>query len=253
LFPYFSGDKHSTVRLAKVNWTLAPFSLGILVSAFHFHNIIPTLSHSLNKNQKATRLAITVGMIIGLIINVTWLLIVTGSLPIHSSNSLNLTNAFCQNLPATIPMAYLLHSRLFTQASLTFGVLAITASYLANGTGLFGFMRDLSTNYLKTDKKWIVSLLAFLPPLLITLIYPKIFIDMLDIVGGIGETVLFLILPAIILIRLQKRKTLSRKNHILTKVLAYIMLSIGCFILVLISLEKLNLYDLSQFLHCSFL
>jgi len=244
----FSSTSHfSWPLLTYHDWKFAPFGFGILVSAFHFHNIIPTVSHALNKNQKATQLAITIGMVMGLFINLSWLFIVTGSLPVNDATHLNLIYAFFQNFPATIPMAHLLHSRLFTEMSLTFGVFAITASYIANGTGLFGFIRDMTTTYLKTDKKWVVSLIAFAPPITIALIYPKIFLYMLDIVGGIGETILFLIFPGIILLRLGKNKW-SIRRHIFLKTLGYIMFFTGCCILLLISFDKIGLLKPSNFL-----
>ncbi|GAG65859.1 unnamed protein product [marine sediment metagenome] len=166
--------------------------------------------------------------------NVVWTLIVLGSLlPATGANSI--LNTFVAGLPATIPMTHLLHSEVFTTAGLVFAGLAVTASYVANGTELFGFIKDMTYTYLKTGNKFLVGALAFLFPLIITIIYPRIFLDVVDIVGGIGESILFIVLPGVILIRAYKRKSIP----LLT--LGYVMFAIGMFIFLFIAAEKLGI------------
>jgi len=240
----FSSTSHfNTHLLLQTNWKLAPLGLAVAVSAFHFHNIIPTVSHTLNKDKTATKKAIFIGVLIGLIINTTWLCIVTGTLHEMSVDHLSIASTYAHNLPATIPMAILLHSRIFITASMTFGVLAITASYIANGRGLFGFIRDMTTKYFSMDNRFFVALIAFLPPLIVTLIYPSIFLYMLDIVGGIGETALFIILPAVILMRMLRKKT--EFKYQLANLFAYLMFLAGCFIFIFIVLEKFGVIHLN--------
>lgn len=59
----------------------------------------------------------------------------------------------------------------------------------------------------------LVIMLSFLPPLLIGLIYPDIFLKVLDIVGGVGIVVLFGILPGLIAFR-KARSTFYRVSSI---------------------------------------
>jgi len=76
--------------------------------------------------------------------------------------------------------------------ALIFPLLTVTAAYVANGTGLFGFIKDMTFTYLKNENSLLVGCLAFIPPLLIAMVYPHVFLSAIDIVGGVGETILLL-------------------------------------------------------------
>ncbi|MCF7790896.1 MAG: hypothetical protein K9M56_02735, partial [Victivallales bacterium] len=54
--------------LLFTDWKFFPICLPIAVSAFHFHNIIPTVSKSLNYHKPATYKAIFIGVFLGLLI-----------------------------------------------------------------------------------------------------------------------------------------------------------------------------------------
>ena len=233
-----SGMGHfNAPLLLNSNWKYLPFGLPIAVSAFHFHNIIPTLSRNLKHDQGKIRLAIVGGVGIGLIINLVWVTIVLATLPEHGGMN-SLFSAYHQSIPATVPMADVLHSSVFLISSLIFALLSITASFIANGLGLFGFIRDLCACYLKTSRTLAVATLTFVPPLVVTLTYPSIFLDALDGVGGLGETVLFIILPSFVLLKLLRHrgKTL--------RVFALIMMLVGIFIVLFTSAELMGWIDL---------
>lgn len=220
--------------LNYMRWGLIPLGLPVAVSAFHFHNIIPTVAGYVKHDAKAVRKVITIGVAIGLLMNLIWILVVLGSLlPQAGVNSI--VNTFEHGLPATIPMTHLLHSKVFTTAGLIFACLAVTASYVANGTGLFGFIKDMTFTHLKTENRLLIGCLAFLVPLIVTIIYPQIFLSAIDIVGGVGETILFIILPGIILIRINRNRSLALSFT------GYIMLIIGLFIFLFILAQKFGL------------
>ena len=60
-------------------------------------------------------------------------------------------------------------------------------------------------NHLHIKNKYLVVIFSFGPPLVIGMIYPDIFLQSLDVVGGVGIVVLFGILPSIIAIMKAKR------------------------------------------------
>ena len=227
-------------KLAYTDWKLMVVGLPVAVSAFHFHNIIPTVSRALKHDVVACRKAIFVGVFLGLLINLIWVTVVMGTMA-ESGYGLSkdtIEEAYWHGLPATVPMADILKSRVFTMFAAVFAVFAVTASYMANGAGLFGFIRDMTVTYLKKDSRFLVGCISFLPPLMVALVYPDIFLDALDVVGGVGETILFAILPAFILIQMVRSK-----NRTLTLV-GYAMLIIGSIVLVYVVGDKLGLIDL---------
>ena len=147
-----------------------------------------------------------IGMIMGFLMNATWLLVGIGVLPLNES-PIGLVNAFEKNLPATIPLAEAIGSQAFLLLASFFALVAITTAYLANGMGLIGFMDDLSSQHLGKVNPLLSRALAFGPPLLIALVYPDIFLKAIDFAGGFGIVTLFGILPAIIAIRKAQTRT----------------------------------------------
>ncbi|MCP3943267.1 MAG: tryptophan/tyrosine permease [Desulfobacteraceae bacterium] len=228
-----SAEKFHPKLLTFTDWKYLPVCLPIAISTFHFHNIIPTVCSSLNFDKPATYKAIFIGVFLGLIINLLWVIVVLGSLPENHAGTHSIIYAQIHNLTANVPLSKVLHNQYFTISALIFAVFAVTSSFMTNGAGLLGFIKDLCFKYAKTDNKLLVGTLSFLPPLAVTLIYPNLFLKALAIVGGVGETILFAILPGLIMVKISHSKTTS--NHLILKIIGYIMTFIGigvmCFVL----------------------
>ena len=211
-------------HLTFIDWGLLPSALPIMVTAFHFHNIIPTVCRSLEYERTAVLRALLIGTIIGLGMNAVWNLVVMGGLSVADSGQNNILYAFEHGLPATVPLSKIIASPLFTTCGLLFAILAITTSYLANGTALMNFVQDMSLGILKKKNRVRDACLAFGPPLMVTLGYPNLFLKALDVVGGVGIAVLFGILPGILAVR-QAGSPRAR---------AWGLLIIACFLVVLL-------------------
>lgn len=203
-FPKIEPD-----RLFHDHWEYAPLAIPLAVTACHFHNIIPVLCKNLNWDLRAMRKAVIIGMIIALAMNILWTMCGIGTLPRHGDNSLVL--AYTRNLPATVPMGNVLGSTAFAVLAAGFSISAIVTSFIANGLGLMSFSKDLlaHSRLRKTSHlDLIIKVMTFLPPAIIALLWPNVFIKALDVVGGIGIVTLFGILPCLIALR---RKEYSRK------------------------------------------
>jgi tyrosine-specific transport protein len=101
-------------------------------------------------------------------------------------------------------LSNILHSKFFNVFGLLFAILAITTSFLANGTALMGFVQDMCSSVLKKRNRTLEIVLTFGPPLLVTIAYPHLFLKALDLVGGVGIALLFGILPGILAVRQAK-------------------------------------------------
>lgn len=83
--------------------------------------------------------------------------------------------------------------RLFSQGLAFF---AILTSFLAQALSLVHFLADgLKINYKKQESLGL-CILALLPPLILSIIYPQLFFKALNFAGGICAVILFGILPA---------------------------------------------------------
>ena len=231
--------------LDNMYWFYLPVVLPIAVSTFHFHNIIPTVSKSLNYNKPATYKAIFLGVFIGLLINVIWVTVVLGTLPENGPGTHTVVYANIHGWAANVPMSELLHNHYFTIAGLIFSVIAVTSSFAANGAGLYGFIKDILYHHFKTENSVIASAVAFLPPLIVTIVYPNLFLSALSIVGGVGEDILFAILPAFVLIKISSKMFKSPGLAKLAKVVGVIMAVVGFFVLIYVIATKFGLLDMT--------
>jgi len=224
-------------RLTHQDWSFLPSTFPIIIMSLNFYNIIPLICKDLKWNASAAWKTILMGLFIGYVLNTVWMQVSLGSLPL-GGDEISIASALQNNYPATVPLAQKVNSPMFTTYSLIFAVLAIMTSFLSNGKGLMGFINDLLVNHLKFTKKSNIfanALLCFGPPLLISILYPNIFLKMLDIVGGIGLVILFGILPCLIAI--------LRPNKIF-KILGVIVLIVFCIFLFLEIGHELGLLKL---------
>lgn len=152
------------------------------------------------------RRAVLWGMLLAFTMNGLWVMVGIGVIPL--TGELGILEAWHTNTPATVPMSAFIQSMIFTLFASFFSLMAISTSFLANGLGLLSFNRDLLVNTFRINNRFLVIALTFLPPLLIGLIYPDIFLKALDIVGEVGIVVLFGILPTLIVL-MDNRRSLA--------------------------------------------
>jgi len=188
-------------RAAHMRPGFLPAAMPVALTAFLFHNLIPTLCRELKGDIRAVRRAILYGSLIGLAMNAAWTAAVFCALPMEGQGPATIMNAFEKNLPATVPLSILLDSRAFTNIGLVFALLSMSAAFLANGTALQAFLEDLATGLRLRPGKAAVWLVSFLPPLVVSVVYPDIFLVVMNVVGGFGICLLFGVLPAVLMLR----------------------------------------------------
>lgn len=226
----------SSSRLVETHWQYFGLTIPLVVTASHFHNIIPTLCKELNWDVALLRKAMIFGMIAAAIMNIAWTFCGIGCLERGGENGL--VTAYVNNLPATVPMSNVLNSNVFTLLAVIFSMVAITTSFLANGLGLMNFVKDILHNIFKIDKLYVIRMVTFVPPVIIALIYPDIFIKALNVAGGIGIVTLFGILPCLIAV-------LKKENTTNFKILGgfYLILSITALIIVIGMLCNIGIFN----------
>jgi len=199
-----ASDQLDLSRLKYTDWTFFPATIPIILVAFTYHNTVPVACHILDFNRKSVHKALFIGTLVPWLLTMVWTMTVVGTLPIEGVGKNTLLFAFQHNFPATIPMARILASPYFLIISMIFALLAIITSYVAVGTGLLGFMKDLTRPILPFRNRFTDAIFAFGPPLAITLIYPNLFLNALNIAGGVGISIVFGLLPGIILLKISK-------------------------------------------------
>lgn len=229
------GSHVDPERFRYHDWNFLPATLPIIVTAFHFHNIIPLLIAELNYDMRTFRHSVLVGMLLAFVMNMVWVAVGIGVLPLTGENSI--LAAFQTNIPATVPMGARLHSVVFTLVASLFAIVAICTSFLANGLGLMNFIKDLLLSSRLPAPRALLIALTFAPPLFTALFYPDIFLKALNVVGGIGIITLFGILPASLVLK-------NRSYSKVTRTLAAITLLFAGSVLVLEIMQETGMLQL---------
>lgn len=212
-------------RALPMRWDFLPSAMPVALTAFLFHNLIPTLCREMHGDRTAVRRSILYGSLIGLVMNAAWTAAVFCALPMEGPSNISLMNAFDKNLPATVPLSILLGSKAFTDTGLVFAILSMSAAFLANGTALLDFLRDLLRRADGgTPGSAAIWALAFVPPLLVSVLYPDIFLVVMNLVGGVGICMLFGLLPA----ALSLQQGESRGRHAALAALVLFALILVC-------------------------
>lgn len=102
------------------DWRFFPAVFPVFICAFTYHNTIPIVVRILDYDRPSVNKALMVGSAIPLILSLLWTLSVIGCLPLEGVGEDTLHHAFEKNFPATIPLAHILHSSVFTTISLFF-------------------------------------------------------------------------------------------------------------------------------------
>ena len=200
-----TGQNLNPQHLIYTDWHFVPSTLPIIVCAFAFHVIIPTVCRSLEWQPRSCRQALLIGTLLALVLNILWVFVVIGALPLAGQGQGNILAALHEGLPATVPLSMALHSKVITTAGMFFSLAAIITSYMGVGIAFMGFFRDMISSYGKKSKRFIEAGLTFGPPFIVALVYPNLFLKALDLVGGIGILLVFGLLPCLMVIK-SKRK-----------------------------------------------
>lgn len=166
------------------------FAAPLLFGAFGYHNVIPSLTTYFKKNGKVMRYAIIFGTTIPLIVYLLWQWIIIGAIP---SNLVS--DAAEKGLPVTQALMVLTHKPWISITGQIFSFFAIVTSIMGVAFAMVDFIGDGLKMKRKGRSRFLLSLMTFFPPFLLSSLDPSLFIIALSIAGGFGEAFLNGILP----------------------------------------------------------
>jgi len=178
-------------NLVSKNWGQVIFAAPILFSAFGFHNIIPSLTTYFERDVKILRRSIIFGTLIPLTIYLVWQWLLIGVVPISSIDL-----ALSQGKPATAALQSLVGSPWIQRFGQFFAFFAVITSMLGVAFSLLDFLADgFKVKPVKYGVRFLLSLLVFLPPCILSIVDPSIFVKAIGFAGGFGEAFLNGLLP----------------------------------------------------------
>lgn len=223
-FVFIGAPWIKTEQLETSNWHLSLFALPIAFTAFAYQGTIPTLVSYLDRNAKKLRLSIILGSLIPLVTYILWQGLILGIVPYHGEQGLAQTLQEGQN--AVYPLKNFIGDPKIYVIGQYFAFFALLTSFFGVTLGLLDFLADGLKIKKTTQGKLILCSLLFLPPLILAVIYPNVFLQALDYAGGYGCALLLGLLPILMIWSLRYSK----------KELRDVQLPGGKFILILLLL-----------------
>lgn len=189
------GIPHIDTNLLKHrDWGYATWVLPVMIISFGYHNLIPSLTHYFRRDVQRMRLAILIGSGIPLIVYLLWEGLILGLVPIEGPGGLK--EAVDKEQIATHVLHTVTGFPWVVNIAQAFAFFAITTSFVGVALSFVDFLADGLRVKKTAFSKVYLCFLALVPPFILALIYPQIFLTALNYAGGIGAVILFGILPA---------------------------------------------------------
>lgn len=210
-------------------------SIMVVITSFGFAVIIPSLRVYLKSDAHKLRIAVGIGSLIALACYWLWCMAVQGNIPIQGR--LGLETIANSNAPVS-GLINGLSARVISPGIIfavhLFASLSVLTSFLAVSLSLSDFLADGFKIKKQGKGKYIVTLLTFLPPLLIVFTYPGAFIIALKY-AGIFCVILLIFLPALMAWKVRQTKGAQasfqfpggQRMIYVTLIIAVILLIIG--------------------------
>ena len=240
-FIYLSGTLTPHIQLKRyvqhIDWGFFPCIFSVMVFSAAPFLVVPTVCRKLKYDSKPVLIALIIGGVVSFIISFVWTAVTIGVLPITGAGQNNILFAYNHNLSATIPIAGLGYSNNIITTSVVFSILAIFTSYLGAGIAIIGFMKDFTYSLFRIRNKLLITLIAFIPPLIVTITNPNIFLYMLNFVGGAGFCLVGGVIPSIIYIK-------KTRNSIHKQIIGYTFFLFFSAIVIFEILQKIGLVNI---------
>ena len=196
----------SITKLKDGNIAYLSSGATVMITAFTFANIIPSLRTYFKEDIAKLRKAILVGSLIPLLCYLLWDLSIMGILPREGNHGLiSMLDSKHSTSEFVMQLSKALNNPFITFMTKIFTSICLATSFLASGLSLSDFLAD----GLRTSKRGkggiIVYSASFLPPLTVVLFYPGAFIGALSY-AGIYCAILFILLPSLMAWRGRYRK-----------------------------------------------
>ena len=168
-------------------------AITVVITSFGFAGSVPTFCRYLQYNMRSIRIAIWTGSSITLIAYLIWDATVQGTISAQTLTHMAFTGNTTEDL--TQGLSTIIQSHWVASFAHLFTSICMFTSFIGVALGLSDFLAD-GLKLKKTDNKKLVYGVTFIPPLLVTLFYPKIFITALSY-AGIFCLILLMLLPAL--------------------------------------------------------
>ena len=204
----------------------------VIVTAFGFAVILPTLSSYTKQNHSMLYKSLIVGSLVIFILNIFWVIVCFGVLGKEILSTIAGSNS--EGPEIILALQQTVQNQYIGTAAGYFAVFALFSSLIGVSLSLYHFIIDsfklARTRYCKVN----AIALTFTIPLLTLLINPSSFVAILSF-AGIFVSVVLGVLPAMLEIKINKHSKIT--SDIIFRYLAYLTLAFF-FIVIIVEISK---------------
>lgn len=184
-------------NLTRSNWSGAWLALPLLLTAFSFQTMVPSLHPFLGHHGPSLKVAIIGGTALAFCVYLIWQATVLGSVPLLGE--FGLIEALKEGEAATHVLGHAVGSIYIELLASFFALFALVTSFFGISLGFYDFLSD-GLNIPK--KNWgniLLGTLILAPTLYCAINLERIFLRALDASGGFGDSILNGIIPIIMI------------------------------------------------------
>ncbi len=202
---FFVPEQVNAVNLLHFDMPAMTLAIPIVITAFGYHIIIPSLSTYMKRDPHKLHKAIVIGSLIPIVVYLLWQVLVLGTVPLNL-----LTEAYVSNETAIEPLARVLKNPFISLAAKLFAFFAIITSFIGVTLSLSDFLTDGFKIKKSKAGRFLAIILTFLPPLFFVFTYRRGFYLALQYAGAF-VAILLVFLPAAMAWKLPKYRSGGRK------------------------------------------
>jgi tyrosine-specific transport protein len=208
-------------------------SITVAITSFGFATIIPSLRTYFHGDIKKLRFVILIGSLIPLICYILWDMAIIGVIPREGNHGLiNMLQSGRSISEFVNELSAILQRDTITTSARIFTSICLLTSFLGVALCLTDFLADGFRLDKNAEDKLTLSLMTLIPPLLIVIFFPGIFIKALSY-AGICCVILLMLLPAIMAWRGRYHKNFASAYQVPGgKVLLIFIILVSLLILV---------------------
>ncbi len=213
-------------------------SLSVLLTAFGYHQTVPSLVKYYGKSPKKIMKSLLFGTLLALLFYIFWVLAVFGNIPRNIFVDIIRAGGNTGNLLASIDDGSKT-SFISTTLSL-FAVMAIASSFLGVTLGLFDYLMDLFHSDNTPVARVKIAAILYAPPFIGSILYPDGFLMAIGF-AGLAMTVWAAIVPAL-MAKASRRKFGNPQfktwggNLFVYIIIIYGLVTAACHILAMLNL-----------------
>lgn len=166
-----------------------------MITSFGFAIIIPSLRQYLNDNHRALRIALSIGCIVPLVCYLLWEAIIFGVMPKTGTHGLMALTQAKEPISALMTaLSALTQRNAVIIAAKTFTSICVVTAFLGVSLSLTDFLADGFKVKKQGAHAWLIYALTFLPPTLLVLFVPQLFVFGISF-AGVFCIILLIMLP----------------------------------------------------------